>query len=139
MFNPNVFVKKIVTQPQVAALVTLISRALLIYLFLNSGWGKIFKYDAVVQHMVDMGVPGWMLPLVILLEVGGGIAFLFGFQTRLVAFWLAVYSILSGLIFHASPEDAIHLMKNLGLGGGFFFVMVMGPGRWSLDRLIEKE
>lgn len=139
MFNPNVFIKNIVTQPQVAALFTLLSRALLVYLFINSGWGKIFKYSAVAQHMTDMGVPAILLPLVILLEVGGGLALLFGFQTRLVAFWLAIYSILSGILFHASPEDAIHFMKNLGLGGAFFFIMVMGPGHWSIDRLIEKE
>ena len=42
--------------------------------------------------MAAMGVPGALLPLVIALEVGGAIAIIVGYRTRLVAFLLAGFS-----------------------------------------------
>lgn len=60
-------------------------------LFITAGWGKITGYAGTQQYMEAMGVPGFMLPLVILLEFGGGLAILFGFLTRTttpVYYWL---------------------------------------------------
>ncbi|QEY25634.1 DoxX family protein [Neisseria zalophi] len=139
MFNPNVLVKNIVTNPTMHALISLIARAFLVYLFLVSGWGKIDKFDGVVAHMEGMGVPGALLPLTILLEVGGGIAILFGFQTRILALLLAAFTLISALIFHAAPEDAVQMMKNFGITGGFLLLMLTGAGAWSIDHLIEKK
>ena len=42
---------------------------------------KITGYAGTQQYMEAMGVPGFLLPLTILLEFGGGPAVLFGFLT----------------------------------------------------------
>ena len=138
MFNPNVVVKNIVTQPTLDSLFSLIARVLLAYIFLVAGWGKLTAYSATVGYMEAMGVPGALLPLTILVEFGGGLALLFGFQARFAAFGLGVFSIITAFIFHGGAEDAINFMKNFAMAGGLFFLMLHGAGKFSLDGWIEK-
>ena len=88
MFNPNVVVKNIVNQPNTDAVLALIARVLMAYIFLVAGWGKISAYSATVGYMESMGVAGALLPLTILVEFGGGLALLFGFQAPLCCVWL---------------------------------------------------
>lgn len=57
----------------------LIARILMPVLFITAGWGKISGYAGTQQYMEAMGVPGFLLPLTILLEFGGGLAILLGF------------------------------------------------------------
>lgn len=138
MFNPNVVVKNIVTQPAFDNVVSLIARVLLAYIFLVAGWGKLTAYSTTVGYMEAMGVPGALLPLTILVEFGGGLALLFGFQARFAALGLGVFSIITAFIFHAGADDAINFMKNFAMAGGLFFLMLHGAGKFSLDALIEK-
>ncbi|WP_180169554.1 DoxX family protein [Acinetobacter sp. YH12021] len=137
MFNPNVVLKSVVEKASVQAIVSLFARAFLAYLFIVSGWGKIAGYDATVGYMQAMGVSGSLLPLVILLELGGGLAILFGLQARVVGLGLGVFSLLTAFLFHAALEDALNFMKNIGLAGGFFYIMLYGAGKISLDHLLE--
>jgi putative oxidoreductase len=118
--------------------VSLIARVLMAYIFLVAGWGKITAYTATVGYMEAMGVPGALLPLTILVEFGGGLALLFGFQARFAALGLGVFSIITAFIFHGGAEDAINFMKNFAMAGGLFFLMLHGAGKFSLDALIEK-
>lgn len=138
MFNPNVVVKNIVNQPTANAIIALIARILMAYIFLVAGWGKITAYSATVGYMESMGVPGAMLPLTILVEFGGGLALLFGFQARFAAFGLGVFSLITAFLFHGGEADAINFMKNFAMAGGLFFLMLHGAGKLSLDHLIEK-
>jgi putative oxidoreductase len=133
MLNPNVVVKNIVNQPNTEATIALIARILLAYIFLVAGWGKLTAYSATIGYMESMGVPGAMLPLTILVEFGGGLALLFGFQAR-----LAVFSLITAFLFHGGAEDGINFMKNFAMAGGLFFLMLQGAGKFSLDHIIEK-
>ena len=138
MFNPNVVVKNLVHQPATNATIALIARILMAYIFLVAGWGKIMAYNATVGYMESMGVPGAMLPLTILVEFGGGLALLFGFQARFAAFGLGVFSLITAFLFHGGEADAINFMKNFAMAGGLFFLMLHGAGKLSLDHVIEK-
>ena len=138
MFNPNVVVKNVVNQPNTDAILALIARVLMAYIFLVAGWGKITGYGATVGYMESMGVPGALLPLTILVEFGGGLALLFGFQARFAAFGLGLFSFITAFIFHDGAEDSINFMKNFAMVGGLFFLMLHGAGKISLDHLIEK-
>lgn len=138
MFNPNVVVKNIVNQPNTDAVLALIARVLMAYIFLVAGWGKISAYSATVGYMESMGVAGALLPLTILVEFGGGLALLFGFQTRFAAFGLGLFSMITAFIFHDGTQDSINFMKNFAMAGGLFFLMLHGAGKMSLDHLIEK-
>lgn len=86
--------------------------------------------------MENMGVPGFLLPLVILLEAAGGIAIIVGWQTRLVALALAGFCVISAILFHANFGDQtqmIMFLKNIAIAGGFLFLVANGPGAYALD------
>lgn len=88
-----------------------------------------------------MGVPGFFLPLTILLEFGGGLAILFGFLTRFTALFIAVFTLLTALIFHtdfAQGVNSLMFMKNLSIAGGFLLLGITGAGAFSIDRLLGK-
>jgi putative oxidoreductase len=113
----------------------LVGRILIAALFLIAGLGKIGGYAGTQAYMQSMGVPGALLPLVIALEVLGAISIIVGYRTRLVAAALAVFSLVSGFIFHSSADQMqqILLMKNIAIAGGFLFLVARGAGDWSLD------
>jgi putative oxidoreductase len=114
----------------------LAGRILLSVIFIISGYGKIGGYAATAAMMASKGIPGELLPLVILLELGGGIAIVLGFQTRLVALALALFCIVSGVIFHFQPgvqAQMINFMKNIGLAGGFLVLAQAGAPWLSID------
>lgn len=138
MFNPNTAVKNLVNKPAANAAVALIARIFMAYIFLVAGWGKITAYSATVGYMESMGVPGAMLPLTILVEFGGGLALLFGFQARFAALGLAVFSLITAFLFHGGAEDSINFMKNFAMTGGLLFLMLQGAGKFSIDQAIEK-
>jgi putative oxidoreductase len=113
-----------------------IGRVLIAAVFVLSGWGKVAAYAGTQAYMQHAGVPGGLLPLVILLELGGGIAIVIGLYTRPVALLLAGFSLLTGLLFHAGSADQVQqimFLKNLGLTGGFLFLVANGAGRLSVD------
>ncbi|OOW08640.1 DoxX family protein [Acinetobacter sp. MF4640] len=138
MFNRNVVAKNIINQPNTDVVLALIARVLIAYIFIVAGWGKISAYSATVGYMESMGVPGALLPLTILVEFGGGLALLFGFQARFAAFGLGLFSMITAFIFHDGAQDSINFMKNFAMAGGLFFLMLHGAGKMSLDHLIEK-
>ena len=120
---------------------SLAGRAGLSAIFIISGWGKIAGYAATQQYMESVGVPGALLPLVIALELGGGLAILGGAFTRWIAVALAVFSIASAALFHANFGDqmqAINFWKNVAMAGGFLILAANGPGALSLDALWAK-
>jgi putative oxidoreductase len=112
------------------------ARVLMSQIFIISGIGKITGYAGTQAYMAKMGVPGALLPLVILTEVGGGLALLFGFKTRWVALALAGFTLLSALIFHLDFKDQmqmINFMKNLAIAGGLLMFVRYGAAEPSID------
>lgn len=114
----------------------LAARILLAALFVVAGLSKIPGYEGTAGYMQAMGVPGSLLPLVIALEIVGGLAIAVGYRTRLFAFLLAGFSLLSALVFHnifMDPAEQTQFLKNLAIAGGFLALLAHGPGRLSLD------
>ena len=111
-------------------------RVLIAALFVLAGFSKISDYAGTQAYMQHAGVPGAVLPLVILLELGGGLAIILGLYTRPVALLLAGFSIIAGVLFHGGSADQmqqIMLLKDIGLAGGFLFLVANGAGRLSID------
>lgn len=132
----NQTVAGIVSTPALNGVLTVSARALMAYIFIMAGIGKLgAAYAGTQAYMQSVGLPGELLPLVILLEIGGGLALLAGFQARLAGLALAVFSIVSAFIFHSAPDQMqqIMFMKNLAMAGGLLAFTVFGAGRWSLD------
>jgi len=115
---------------------SLISRILLSHIFILAGFSKITGYAGTQGYMESVGVPGMLLPLVILLELGGGLAILVGLKTKLVSYALAVFSIIAAIIFHSNLADQMHMimfMKNFAIAGGFLLLAEHGAGNYSFD------
>lgn len=114
----------------------LVGRLLIAVMFVLSGWSKITGYAGTQSYMQHAGVPGGLLPLVILLEFGGGIAIIIGLFTRPVALLMAGFCLIAGYVFHAgSPEpmQQIMLLKDISIAGGFLFLTAFGAGPLSVD------
>ncbi|TMH72996.1 MAG: DoxX family protein [Betaproteobacteria bacterium] len=118
----------------------LVGRVLIAVIFLLSGWSKIAGYAGTQAYMQSAGVPGALLPVVILVELAGGVAIVAGLYTRLTALILAGFSIVAALLFHNGPDLIQHIMflKNLGLAGGFLFLVANGAGRLSVDHALQR-
>lgn len=115
----------------------LAGRILLAAIFLISGLGKIGAYAGTAAYMTAVGIPGELLPAVIVTEVLGAIALIVGWKTRLTAFLLAGFTLLSGLIFHSNFADQMQMimfLKNVAIAGGLMLLVANGAGALSLDR-----
>lgn len=122
------------------ASLSLLGRLGLSFVFITSGWDKIGGYAATQGYMDAMGVPGALLPLVILLELGGGLAILAGVFTRTTAVALGVFSVAAALLFHnaADPVQSLLFWKNVTIAGGFLVLAANGPGALSVESWLER-
>jgi putative oxidoreductase len=119
-----------------------VGRILISLMFVTSGFSKISGYAGTQGYMEAMGVPGALLPLVIAVEVLGGLAVILGWHTRIAAFLLAGFSLLSALLFHANFGDQMQMimfMKNIAIAGGFLMIVSQGAGAYSLDNRIKSQ
>ena len=121
----------------------LIGRILLCLLFVMGGWGKLLAPEATqavfASHGMPLVQPAWLLAVIV--ELGGGLALLFGLFTRPVGFVLAVWCVLTALIGHANLADRnqeIHFLKNMAMAGGFLYVAAFGGRGWSLDAWLSR-
>lgn len=115
---------------------SVVARVLLAQIFIMAGISKITGYAGTQGYMDAMGVPGMLLPLVIILELGGGLAILVGWQTRWTAYALGGFTVIAAVIFHSNFADQTHMimfMKNLALTGGLLLLAEHGAGAFSLD------
>ncbi len=120
-----------------------LGRVLLSIIFILGGLGKIASPAATIAYISSVGIP-FPEPAMyasIVVELGGGLMILLGFQTRLVALALAAFCIVTGLLFHYNPGDAgqmTHYFKNLAMAGGFLQLFAVGAGLWSLDAVVGR-
>ena len=121
----------------------LVGRILLALMFVLAGFSKIGGFDGTVGYIASKGLPAPALlaALTIVLEVGGGLAIMFGYFTRWSALALAGFTLLVSFIFHAFwslPADQqmmqqLLFMKNISVAGGMLVLAAFGAGAISLD------
>lgn len=119
----------------------LVARIIVCAWFLPEGIGKIVGYAGTASYMAASGVPGGLLPLVIATEILCAVFILVGWKTRLFAFLLAGYTLLTVLFFHLHPANAtekIVQMAELVDAAGLLVLFAHGGGTWSLDALLAR-
>ena len=121
-----------------ASALPLIGRVMIAAIFLLSGVSKVTAPAATIGYIQSAGLP---LPQVgfavaVLIELGGGIALVLGYRTRIVAAILAAFAIVTALAFHSAlgeQNQFINFFKNVAMAGGLLNVVAFGAGAWSLD------
>ncbi len=122
---------------------SLAGRLLIAALFLPAGISKITGFAGTVGYIGSVGLP---LPavgaaLAIAVEVLGGLALIVGYQTRLAALVLALFTLVASFFFHAywsvPAEQAfmqqLLFFKNIAVTGGLLVLAAHGAGAWSVD------
>ena len=120
-----------------ANLIDLIGRFLISALFLISAYNKIFSIDGTMSWMEGYGVPGFFLYPTIAFEIILPLFVIIGYKARISAGLLAIFCIATAFVFHYDFVDqtqTISFLKNLGLAGGFLFIVANGTKDWSIDR-----
>ena len=118
-------------------LLALFGRILLVILFIFSGVGKVTGYEGTAGYMSSHGVPlvTVLLPLTIVVELGGAFALILGWFARPVVIILFLFLIVITWVFHTAgdPANNIQLLKNISIMGGMLMLAAHGPGSLSLD------
>jgi putative oxidoreductase len=116
----------------------LIGRVLVAIIFIMGGIGKLAAPGPTQGYIAAMGLPAPLLAYVVALvvELGGGVLLLVGYRTKIVAAVLAVFCVVTALVFHHALGDQnqmIHFLKNLAMAGGLLQFTAFGAGRIGLD------
>jgi putative oxidoreductase len=122
---------------------SLVGRLLIGLPFAMSGFGKLAAYGATTAYIAAAGlpVPPLAYAIAVLVELGGGLLLVAGYQARSVALVLAVFSVATAVAFHnnfADQNQMIHFLKNVMMSGGLLQIVAFGAGAISLDaRLVR--
>ena len=116
----------------------LLGRVAMSVIFIHGGWGKLLAPAGTQALLASHDLPlmqlGWILAVIV--ELGGGLAILFGLFTRPVGLVLAIWCLATALIAHTNFADRnqeIHFLKNTAMMGGFLYITAFGARAWSLD------
>jgi putative oxidoreductase len=120
--------------------VTILGRALIALLFILAGLGKIINPTSFLEHMTQFGVPTWLLPAVIALELSGGLAILIGWRVREAAGALGVFCVLTATIFHhqlSIKAETTLFLKDLAIAGGLLVLAASAAARERTRELVS--
>ena len=120
-----------------ANLIDLVGRILISALFLISAYDKIFSIDGSMNWMEGFGIPGVLLYPTIALEIILPLCIIIGYKARIIAGLLAIFCLATAFIFHmdfVDPMQKIAFLKNVGLAGGFLFIVANGTKEWAVDK-----
>jgi putative oxidoreductase len=120
------------------ALIMLLARFCIAFIFLMSGLAKVMNPSGTQQYMAQYGMPLTFLFLIgaICVELLGGLSVLTGLKAKWGALVLFLFLIPTTLIFHREFSDqtqVIMFMKNLAIMGGLLLLVCHGPGKISMD------
>jgi putative oxidoreductase len=127
----------------------LMGRLLLAALFLPAGLSKLSGFEGTVAYIGSVGLPfaSVAAAAAVAVEILGSVALIVGFQTRIAAAVLAVFTLVASVFFHAfwaaAAEQAfmqqLLFFKNVGVMGGLLLLVSSGAGAWSLDAKKEAQ
>lgn len=118
-------------------------RLLVAYIFITSGLAKIVAWDGNIAYMSTRHLPfiPELLAIAMIIEVGGSVCLVTGYQARLAAMVMFLYMAVLTVLFHnywSAPANLAgmletHFRKNLAIMGGLLFIAAFGPGQWSIN------
>ena len=118
-------------------LIDFIGRFFISALFLMSAYNKVLSIDGTMSWMEGFGIPGVLLYPTIALEIILPLLIIIGYQARLSAGLLAIFCLVTAFIFHndfTNQMETISFLKNVGLAGGFLFILANGTRDFSINK-----
>ena len=126
-----------------------LGRILLSLIFVLAGYRKLTTVAATVVQMTHQGIPysNVLVWGAIAIELVGGLMLAAGLLTRCVAFALAIYILVLAILFHAywavpaaeARNQFNAFFEHLAMIGGMLYVVVFGPGVYSIDALLSRK
>ena len=113
-----------------------LGRIFLSTIFLLEGINKIFNYEGTIEFMESFNVPEFLAIPTIILEILFPLLLIIGYQTKICALVLAIFTLTTALIFHTDFTNQMQLisfLKNFAIAGGFLILFINGSGKYSLD------
>ena len=120
-----------------ANVIDLIGRIFISALFLISAYNKIFNLERSMGWMEGFGVPSFLIFPAIAIEIILPVLVIVGYQARLAAGILAIFCLMTAFLFHFDFSDQsqfVSFLKNIGLAGGFLFIVANGTKDWAVDK-----
>ncbi len=121
-------------------IINLFARTSISLIFLLSGFNKITNYEDTINWMEKYGVTGDLLAPAIFFEILAPLFLIFGYQTKIAAILLAIFCVITAVIFHndfTNQMQMIAFLKNTAIAGGLIFVSLYGPGEISVDKKLK--
>jgi putative oxidoreductase len=128
--------------------ILLVGRILLGWIFVRSGYGKMFDIPAYAATFSGRGLPTFLAYIAVPAEFFGGIALILGLATRYVVLVMIIFMLVATFSSHryweftdvaARRAQDSSFYKNLAMLGGFLFLFVIGPGRFSVDAWLRRQ
>jgi len=125
------------------ALTDPLARILISAIFLISGIQMLMHFDSTAHMLGEKGIPLATVAtaISILIEIGGAIMIIIGWQTKLAAAIQFIYLIPVTIMYHnfwaAPPQlhdvQQVNFLKNLAIMGGLLILATRGAGASSVD------
>lgn len=115
------------------AQIFVVATVIQLMLFMNNPTG----YENFRMYLGAHGLPGIFAPLIILVQLVGGVALLLGFKTRVFAFVMAAYALF--VAFALRLNEPVLFMQYLAITGGLLALAALSPTACSLDNLLKKK
>jgi putative oxidoreductase len=119
----------------------LAARLVIVPFYVKAGFDELLTYSDTAKFMESHGVPSLLLPLILLLDIVGGVFVAVGFMTRITCLAFAVFTIVANAMFNAGGTGETAQLLYLAeytMVAGFLALMAVGPGDWSVDALRKK-
>lgn len=118
-------------------------RILIAAIFLVSGAMKLIAPSATIGYISAMGLPAPLVGYIgsMVLELACATLLIIGYRTRFVSWVLAIYCVVTAIIFHhalADQSQMFNFLKNLAMAGGLLAFATNGAGALSVDNRIDR-
>jgi putative oxidoreductase len=128
-------------------LLILAGRVAVGWIYMQSGFRKIWDMAAVAKSYPARGLPEYMAYVATPIELFVGLFLIIGFATRYSAFVILIFTIVASFSSHAFwtfPEaqrvaQHTQFWKNMTMKGGLVLLFVTAGGRYSVDWLIRRK
>jgi putative oxidoreductase len=120
--------------------IQVLGRIFLSTIFLVEGMNKIFNYESTIEYMENFNVPEYLAIPAIIVEILFPLLLIVGYQTKISALALAIFTLTTALIFHTDFTNQMQLisfLKNFAIAGGFLIIFVNDSGKYSIDHKLN--